>query len=52
LLAEALGVASPVVGELEEQSTVGGVTGLFSGANAIVRLLLVQESERHGTVLP
>jgi hypothetical protein len=48
LLAEALGVASPLVGELEEERAATGVFDLRGGAFAVVRVLLVELSERHG----
>src|SRR5262245_36779464 len=49
LLAQSLGVASPLVGELEEQCAAFGVFDFFSGANAFVRVLLVQLCKRHGS---
>ena len=49
LLAQALGVASPLVGELEEESAAVGIFGLLSGASAFLRVLLVEASERHGS---
>ena len=49
LLAQLLGVASPLVGELEEQSAPCGVAGRFGGASAFLRVLLVEVSERHGS---
>jgi hypothetical protein len=49
LLAQSLGVASPLVGELEEQSAPCGVVGRFGGASAFLRVLLVEASERHGS---
>jgi hypothetical protein len=53
LLVEALGVPPPFVGELEEEGTASGVLGLLSGASTVVRVLLVEASERrHGTYFP
>jgi hypothetical protein len=49
LLAQLVGVASPFGGELEEQGAATGVFGLFGGASAFVRVLVVETSERHGS---
>lgn len=49
LLAQLLGISSPLVGELEEQGAAFWVFGLLSGANAFVRVLLVELSEGHGS---
>jgi len=40
-LAQLLGVAPPFIGELEEQGAAIGIIGLFGGASAFVRVLLV-----------
>jgi hypothetical protein len=44
-----LGVVSPLVGDLEKQGAAPGVVGRFGGANAFLRVLLVEVSERHGS---
>jgi hypothetical protein len=49
LLTQLVGVASPFGGELEEQGAATGVFGLFGGASAFVRVLVVETSERHGS---
>ena len=49
LLAQSLGVASPLVGELEEQGAACGVVRRFGGPSAFLRVLLVEASERHGS---
>jgi hypothetical protein len=49
-LAQFLGVSPPFSGELEEERAAAWVIGLFGGANAFLRMLVVETSERHGTV--
>jgi hypothetical protein len=44
-----LGVPPPIFGKLEEQRATGRAVGVFSGANAVLCVLLVEASERHGT---
>ena len=48
-LAQFLGVSPPFVGELEKQGATSRVFGLLGGASAVVRVLLVELSERHGS---
>jgi hypothetical protein len=49
-LAQFLSVSPPFIGELEEERAAAWVIGLFGGANAFLRVLVVETSERHGTV--
>ena len=49
-LPQSLGVLPPLIRKHEEQRAVFGVFGLLRGASAFLRVLVIEASERHGTI--